>query len=72
MGDQPAAVQIHDDASSVPEWSGNFTRLTEELGMILIHVDDRRVHRFPGGWSPAMPEPMYHGEAVVWLLTEAA
>ena len=70
MGDHSAAVQVNDDAGSIPVWSGEFTRLAEGLGMILIHVDDRRVHRFPGGWEPATPEPLYEGDAVIWLLME--
>ena len=69
MGDHSAAVQVHDDAGSVPSWSGEFTRLTEGLGMTLIHLDDRSNPQFPEGWRPIM-EPLFDGVVVMWILGE--
>jgi len=67
MGDTSTLPQ-HDDAGSVPEWSGNFTRITPRLGMTLVHLDDRSSPQFPAGWTP-LTEPVFEGEAVIWLLT---
>ena len=70
MGDQPAALQVNDDAGSVPSWSGEFTRLTEGIGMMLIHVDDKSSPQFPTGWDP-VGEPLFERDFVIWLLTGA-
>jgi hypothetical protein len=71
MGNQPATVEGNDDASSVPGWSGRFTRLTEGVGMMLVHLDDKTSPPFPEGWHP-VGDPIFEGDAVVWVLMEEA
>lgn len=39
--------------------------------MMLVHLDDRSTPQFPEGWV-SVGEPIFEGDAVVWLLMEEA
>lgn len=43
-------AEASSNGSVVPEWSGTFWVTDECMGIMTIHVSDRRPHRPPLGW----------------------
>lgn len=69
MSAQPSEVNPDPD-DSVPAWSGKFIEyFPRTLGVMFIHADDTRTHRFPLGWHPIAYEPYYLCDHEVWMLT---
>lgn len=57
------------DSADVPGWSGKFIEyVPRTFGVVAVHVDDLRTHRFPRGWHPANDEPIYIDDVEIWTL----
>lgn len=57
-----------DPLADIPPWSGEFYEFTcGDCALMVIHLDDTRMHPFPEGWVP-QGEPEYLGVKEVWSL----
>jgi hypothetical protein len=60
-----------EDGVLTPQWSGMFYVLDgDEVGLMAVHVADRRTHKAPGGW--ALDAIEMHDDSEVYLYRKAA
>lgn len=69
MSAQPAELPVPDQRPPIPSWSGEFTYVEDwGRGVMTIHIDDPRLHRFPEGFFPETDSPIYFNDREVWVL----
>lgn len=55
----------------IPEWSGETTQLSSELGLMVVAYADPRTHRAPDGWVLSAIEQFDDFEAYTYRIEAA-